>query len=151
MFVVELAATAVTGDALANYVDGVRAYVACLRKAGVKVSDPDAKGHYTFDGDLASLKKDPSFTAAQEKCRDLLPPAPAGLDDKPAKTRQQIDAARQYATCMRAHGAPDFPDPGPDGYFDRGQTWDETTDGARRATVACASILGGAPDSEGRG
>jgi len=135
-----------SADAVAAYVEGVRAYVKCLRVEGVNVADPDAKGNITFEGDLALLKKDEKFVAAQEKCRNLLPPVPAGLRDRPVRTAEQIETTRKYGKCMRENGAPDFPDPGADGYFpDRvsgKETWNQNTDGARRASRACASIVG---------
>lgn len=138
--------TGPSADAVTAYVESVRAFVTCLRVEGVKVTDPDAKGSFTFEGDLALLKKDEKFVAAQEQCGDLLPPVPAGLRDKPVRTAEQIEMARQYAKCMRQNGAPDFPEPSPDGYHpDRVSgktTWNQDTEGARRATRACASIVG---------
>ncbi len=146
--------TAAPADVVAAYFEGVRAYVTCLRADGLKVTDPDPKGKIEFEGDLKLLKADPKFVAAQQKCSSLLPPVPAGLQDKPVKTAEQIEVTRRYAACMRENGAPDFPDPGPDGYFpDRGAgeaTWDPTTDGARRATRTCAPIIGD-PSSTGPG
>ncbi len=148
------AAAAATADTVVAYVEGVRAYVKCLRADGVQVTDPDSKGRYTLEGDLGLLKSDPKFVATQEKCRDLLSPVPSGLQDRPARTLEEIKTARDYATCMRENGAADFPDPGPDGYLpDRNpgkQTWDQTTEGARRATRACASIIGD-PSTDGGG
>ncbi len=148
------AVTAVPTDAVTTYVEGVRAYVKCLRAEKVQVTDPDSKGRYTLEGDLGLLKSDPAFVAAQQKCRDLLPPVPSGLQDRPAKTLDQIEVVRNYARCMRASGAPDFPDPGPDGYLPRSgsgqQSWDQTTDGAHRAARACASIIGD-PTTVGEG
>ncbi|WP_322768925.1 hypothetical protein [Frankia sp. Cr1] len=147
-------ATAATADTVVAYVEGVRAYVKCLRADGVQVTDPDPKGRYTLEGDLGLLKSDQKFVAAQEKCHDLLPPVPSGLQDRQTRTLDEIKMARDYARCMRENGAPDFPDPGPDGYVSRGgpgeQTWDQTTDGARRATRACASIIGD-PSTDGGG
>jgi hypothetical protein len=139
------AATAADGEAVTAYVEGVRRYVACLRDEGVAVSDPDAKGRYEFSGDRRALKTDPKFRAAVMKCKDLNPPMPAGLEDKPALTPEEIEVARRYARCMQANGAPDFPDPGPDGHApDSNGTppWDPTSPGGKRATAACAAIIG---------
>ncbi len=139
-------AVTVPADEVATYVEGVRDYVACLRAEGLKVTDPDPKGKFEFQGDLKLLKADPGFIAAQEKCRALLPPVPASLIEKPVMSAAQIDLARRYASCMRENGAPDFPDPGPDGYpperTSGEPTWDQTSEGARRATRACAGIIG---------
>ena len=67
-----------TANVIAAYVDGVRAWVGCLRGEGVKVSDPDTRGNVEFDGDKRLLKADPKFRAAQQKCLSLLPPFPRG-------------------------------------------------------------------------
>lgn len=131
---------------VAAYVRAVRQYVTCLRAEGLEVSDPDPKGRIQFGGDMAKLKADPHFTAAEVKCKDKLPPVPAELQDKPKLTAAQIDASRRYATCMRRNGAPDFPDPGPDGYYPEpapGTTgWDQTSTGARHAGLVCGPIIG---------
>ncbi|WP_054570704.1 hypothetical protein [Frankia sp. R43] len=140
------AAATATGDPVTAYVEGVRAYVACLRAEGLKVTDPNAQGKFTFEGDLQLLKSDPKFTTAQQKCKKLLPAVPSVLQSRPARTQEEIKMARDYAKCMRENGAADFPDPGPDGYYPASapgeQGWDQTSEGARRATQACASIIG---------
>lgn len=143
-------------DAVTAYVEGVRQFVACLRAKGVEVSDPDAKGRYTFSGDARALKSDPGFLAAQLACNDLNPPLPEGIEDKPPLTAEQIEVRRHYARCMQDNGVPQFPDPGPDGYQpdsnDGESPWDPTTTSARRATATCASIIGDPADpSAGKG
>lgn len=130
-------------DVRTAYVEAMRKVVACLRAQGVDVSDPDARGRIEFGGDIQRLKQDPAFSAAQQKCRDIWPPVPEELADKlPPLTPQQIEAARQYAKCMRASGAPDFPDPGADGYYPMNVTWAQDTPGAIQAGVACGPIIG---------
>ncbi|HEY3505402.1 MAG TPA: hypothetical protein VGN37_21785 [Actinocatenispora sp.] len=141
---------AAAGDARTAYVDGMRDWVRCLRKHGVQASDPDSKGSVEFPGDKAKLKTDPTFTAAQEACKDKLPPMPADLEDHPSLSPQQIEQRKRYARCMQQHGAPDFPDPGADGNYPDSQ-WDQTSAGARRATRACASIIGAPTDGTGQG
>jgi len=69
-----------------------------------------------------------------------MPASVQALVDPPL-TAEQKAIKRRYATCMQTHGAPDFPDPGPDGNFAMRQ-WNETSAGAARATRACASIIG---------
>lgn len=133
-------------DPVTTYVEGVREFVKCLRSKGVKVSDPDVKGHYTFDGDARALKADPTFRAAQVACASLLPPLPANLEDKPVLSAEEIEVRQHYARCMQDNGVPAYPDPGPDGYTpdsnDGESSWDPTTADAKRATAACASIIG---------
>ncbi len=138
---------------VAAYVDGVRQWVACMRAAGIEVSDPDAKGHTEISGDLGLLKKDPAFLAASEKCSPLRPPVPKELQERLVLTPEQLETAKKYADCMQSNGAPDFPDPGPDGYpvDSRGDvTWDQASDGAQRASRVCGPIVG-APATPGPG
>jgi len=135
-------------DVRTAYIEAMRKVVACLRAQGVKVSDPDAKGRITFEGDNRTLKQDPAFAEAQMRCRDIWPTVPEELVDKPPMTPEQIETARQYAKCMRANGAPDFPDPGPDGYYPTNVTWAQDTPGAMQAGVTCGPIIG-APASPG--
>jgi hypothetical protein len=145
---------AASADVVTAYVESVREYVACLRDKGVDVSDPDTKGRIEFRAGTSNLKADPKFTGAQQKCKNLLPPVPAGLEDKPVLTAKEIQTKQRYAACMRQNGAPDFPDPGPDGYYpersDGSPVWNQEAAGAQRAGRACASIIG-APTSPGTG
>ncbi|GAA1796111.1 hypothetical protein GCM10009682_17310 [Luedemannella flava] len=148
-------ATGAASDVVTEYVESVREFVACVRKEGLKVTDPDGKGRFTFEGDLRILKADPKFAAAQKKCSALLPPVPKELREKPVRTAEEIETAREYAKCMRANGAPDFPDPGPDGWFPEDAEgeplpWDQTSEGAQRAGRTCGPIIG-APTDPGPG
>jgi hypothetical protein len=135
-----------TTDVVGAYVEAMRAYVTCLRAEGLKVTDPDAKGRITFEGDLRKLKADPKFSSGQQKCIGLHPPLPAELEEKPVLTAEEIEMQRKYAKCMRENGAPDFPDPGPDGYLpersDGQPSWNQGTEGAIRADVICSPIHG---------
>jgi hypothetical protein len=55
----------------------------------------------------------PAFSSADRACHHLLPdggaPSPGGA--------QQHAQGLKFATCMRAHGVPNFPDPDRDGAF----------------------------------
>ncbi|HYN97343.1 MAG TPA: hypothetical protein VES42_26180 [Pilimelia sp.] len=147
-------AAVASGDAVSEYVEGVRTYVACLRAEGVEVTDPDAKGRYEFSGDARGLKRDPKFRAAQTTCADRLPPMPEGLEEKPALTPEEVQAKGRYAKCMRENGVADFPDPGPDGHWpessDGKPAWDQDGPAVKRAEAACGSIIG-SPASPGPG
>jgi hypothetical protein len=78
-----------------------RQYVACLRGQGVQVADPEA-------GKQVQLNEDrPQDKQAAQACRQYLPTAVTGRG-------ADMNLLRQYATCMRQHGFPDFPDPDPD-------------------------------------
>ncbi|MFJ8592423.1 hypothetical protein [Streptomyces sp. NPDC093598] len=130
------------GDDVSAYVNAQREWVKCLRENGVDAPDPDAKGQVDF-GDNAALKKDTKFLNASEKCASLKAAVPESLENanQPELTPEQIKIKRDYADCMQKNGAPDFPDPGPDGTA-QGSEWDQTSAGAKRATRVCAPIIG---------
>ncbi|MDO0926997.1 hypothetical protein QQY24_16795 [Streptomyces sp. TG1A-8] len=136
------------GSDVAAYVESQRAWVACMRKHGVDLPDPDSKGRVDMSGQGLALKKDPKFIGATTKCADLKGAVPEGLEEanEPKLTPAQIKVKRDYATCMQKHGAPDFPDPGPDGYGGNDNSgrseWDQTSAGAKRAARVCAPIIG---------
>lgn len=141
---------AADADERAAYVDGMREWVRCLRRHGVQASDPDSKGSVEFPGDKAALKKDPAFQAAQQACKDKLPPMPADLEEHPSLSPRQVDQRKRYARCMQQNGAPDFPDPQADGSYPE-TSWDQDSAGAKRAGRACAPIIGHPTESKGKG
>ncbi|GAA1884390.1 hypothetical protein [Actinomadura bangladeshensis] len=129
------------GDEVAVFVQSRRDYVTCLRKNGVDVPDPDAKGNIDFGGDR-TIKKDPKFLAAAQKCSGLLKPVPESIEkgNQPKLTAEQIRVKQRYAKCMQENGAADFPDPDSDGYV-QGE-WDQSSAGAKRAIRICGPIVG---------
>lgn len=141
-----------SADDVTTYVAAVREWVKCMRNEGIDLSDPDSTGQVTFADSSGLTKTDPKNMAAQNKCKAALPAVPESVDKlrRPKLSPEQIDLRRQYATCMQNHGAPDFPDPGADGFPSRDKKWDSTSLGAQQATRACAPIIG-APATPGPG
>ncbi|MEU8541207.1 hypothetical protein AB0C52_14670 [Streptomyces sp. NPDC048717] len=137
------------GDELATYVNAQRKWVKCLRENGVDAPDPNARGQVDFGGDSLALKKDTKYLKASAKCESLLVPVPESVENgnRPKLTPQQIKVKRDYAACMQKNGAPDFPDPGPDGTA-QGAEWNQTSAGATRATRICAPIIGESPNPD---
>jgi hypothetical protein len=134
--------TAPPADVVTQYVEGQRALAKCLRSHGFEVSDPDSRGRLEFGRPPGGSKADPKAMAGWKACGHLSRPVPAGLEDPlPPRTPEEIEAARRYARCMRENGAPDFPGPGPSGWFERGE-WNQATPGARRASKVCGPIIG---------
>ncbi|MFF3127661.1 hypothetical protein ACFVRD_36445 [Streptomyces sp. NPDC057908] len=127
---------------LADYVEGQRKWVECLRHEGFDISDPDSKGKVEF-GENSKWKRDPKALKAQEKCAGLSLPIPESVleEQRPELSEEEIGKNRQYAKCMQEHGAPDFPDTGADGHFQE-SPWDSASAGAERAARACAPIIG---------
>ncbi|MFF7778583.1 hypothetical protein ACFZCG_29710 [Streptomyces tanashiensis] len=130
-------------DEVAAYVEAKRAYVKCLRENHIEAPDPDANGQVDL-GDAGALKKNPAFIRASEKCGPLNPPVPAEIERRlaPKLTPEQIKTQFAYADCMQKNGAPDFPDPEPDGNVYGDVQWDSTTAAAKQAARTCAPIIG---------
>ncbi|MFF6841936.1 hypothetical protein ACFY8X_24555 [Streptomyces tanashiensis] len=130
-------------DEVAAYVEAKRAYVKCLRENHIDAPDPDANGQVDL-GDAGALKKNPDFIKASEKCGPLNPPVPAEIERRlaPKLTPEQIKTQFAYADCMQKNGAPDFPDPEPDGNVYGDVQWDSTTAAAKQAARTCAPLIG---------
>jgi hypothetical protein len=81
----------------------------CMRANGVpNFPDPGAGGGIQISPGSGLNPQSPAFQAAQKACRKLLPGGGPG-PRKPSKA--QFAAALAFATCMRSHGLPHFPDP----------------------------------------
>ncbi|MGV9251717.1 hypothetical protein [Streptomyces sp. NPDC003697] len=136
------------GDDVAAYVDSQRKWVACMRENGMDLPDPDSEGQVDLSGQGLAMKKDPKFIKATQKCAKLKGTVPQGLEEanEPKLTPAQIKVKRDYAACMQKNGAPDFPDPGPDGYGGNDNSgrpeWNQSSAGAQRAARLCAPIIG---------
>lgn len=136
------AAATLAGSAaeISAYVQAQRAWVACMGQHGVDLPDPDRYGVVDLKG---FRHNDPQARTAYVACQSKLVAMPDSVQQivRPPLTAAQKEIKRKYATCMQSHGAPDFPDPGPDGYY-QNRTWDQTSSGAARAAKSCASIIG---------
>ncbi|MGW8765766.1 hypothetical protein ACWGN5_25015 [Streptomyces sp. NPDC055815] len=138
-------------DEAAAYVEAKRAWVKCLRENGLDAPDPDANGQVEL-GDARVLKKNPTFIEASQKCSDLNPPVPAEIERRlaPKLTPEQIKKQFDFADCMQKNGAPDFPDPEPDGNVYGDVQWNSGTAAAKQAARTCAPIIG-TPVEQGPG
>ncbi|MEJ3749638.1 hypothetical protein WEI85_41055 [Actinomycetes bacterium KLBMP 9797] len=146
-------APATTTNAVAEYVEAQRQWVACIRKQGFDLPDPDAEGKIDFSGqDNRRLKADPKWLAANEACAKFQREVPEELERLPALTAEQIANSRAYSACRRANGSPDFPDPGPDGYLPRNRDQEQQRELTeqellvqRRSETICAPVHEGLP------
>jgi hypothetical protein len=86
-------------------------FAECVRRNGVSdFPDPSASGNFTIDGIVNGSSLDPNtpaFKQAISACKDLEPAGFMGSTRSP----QQMQAALEFAQCIRANGVPDFPDP----------------------------------------
>jgi hypothetical protein len=83
------------------------AFVECMRTHGQPAfPDPTSQGIVSD----AQAKITPGILASYRQCQTLLPP---GLLQLTGAQREQLTTqALKRAECMRAHGVPNFPDPG---------------------------------------
>jgi hypothetical protein len=132
-----------------KYLEAQRAWVDCLRKHGLNPPDPNQYGSVLWTD--MPVKANSSFVKAMNACASLqmAPPASVIQAQRVPLTPEEIAIKRRYARCMQQNGAPDFPDPGPDGEF-ADKPWDQTSSGAAKATAKCAPIIGD-PVSSGPG
>jgi hypothetical protein len=79
----------------------------CMRSHGLtNFPDPSTQGGIQLAGGLNPSA--PGFKSAQKACQHLLPGGGPG-NQKPTEQEKQTTLA--LATCMRAHGLTNFPDP----------------------------------------
>lgn len=101
-----------------------REYSQCVREHGIpnypdmvvvgggRVAVPDGPG---AEEAARALKQN---KAAQDACKPILDRLPAsGRLQQSAPTDAEMRKLVQFAECMRGHGVPEWPDPGPDGQF----------------------------------
>jgi hypothetical protein len=149
--VAEQPAASPTPDALAQYVEGRRRWVACMREQGYNLPDPDPRGDVDMSSVItrATAKADPRFIAAHVACAKVDPTMPAELRATvPPLTAEQLQNLREYAKCMRANGRPSFPDPRPDGEFPEGDYSGLSAQelaANERAVRICDPVAGGEP------
>jgi hypothetical protein len=83
------------------------AFVQCMRTHGQPTfPDPTSQGIVSD----AQANITPGILASFQQCRTLLPPGLLQLTE--AQREQLTTEALRRAQCMRAHGVPNFPDPG---------------------------------------
>lgn len=82
------------------------AFAHCMRSHGVPDwPDPLPQGGFPRTG---AGRGSPQSGSAQKACQHLLP---ATQPLSPAQQQQTLAQGLRYATCIRSHGVPDFPDP----------------------------------------
>jgi hypothetical protein len=139
-----------SSNAVAQYVEGQRQWVACMRKEGYDLPDPDAQGHVNVPMEIQRNKADPRYIAAQVKCQQYLLPMPDELYPKESLSPQQVQWRRAYAKCMRENGVPTFPDPQADGSWPLHDDWqskltEQQTNKLFPAGQICEPLLEGRP------
>jgi hypothetical protein len=99
-----------------------RQYSQCVREHGV----PDFPDLVLADGQLglpddatgtAGKQAMESNRAAQDACKSIMARLPASAQKNPPLTADDVRKLIRFSQCVREHGIPDWPDPGPDGVF----------------------------------
>jgi hypothetical protein len=140
-------ATPTTGGSSRGSGGSVLAFSRCMREHGIAdFPDPDSNGGLALNrnGPGSYLAPDnPTFPAAEQACRHLLPNGGQPPPFDPA-VRDKLLA---YAKCMRHHSIADFPDPGADGRLQiqatPGGDLDPTNPQYKAADTACKHLLPG--------
>jgi len=115
-------------------------FAECMRSNGVSEfpdPHPDASGNFTIDAIVNGSSLDPNtpaFKQAISACKSL---EPAGFTGS-KRSAPQMQAALEFAQCIRANGVKDFPDPA------NGQPLVDTNRIPSAATSSGMSILNAA-------
>jgi hypothetical protein len=127
----------------ADKADRARQFAQCLRDHGVDVGDPGEDG--SVDAQPGAEVDKRTLSAAYEACRDYAPAKDAKGHEV---TPNELEQLRQFAQCLRDHGVPDWPDPGPDGDFgdDPVVVQAKNSPHMRSAMEACQNLLPGSND-----
>jgi hypothetical protein len=84
-------------------------FAACMRTHGVpNFPDPNSQGAITIGPSSGLDPGSPTFNAAQQHCRSVLPNGGRPSAQQQAKMRA---GALAFSACMRRHGLENFPDP----------------------------------------
>ena len=128
------AATDLAGEAMA--------FAACMRSHGLSgYPDPQVSqsaGHVQIRISPGGLDPNsPAFKSATHACGHLLP---GGGSPSSAVSPQEQAQDLRFASCMRTHRVPNFPDPDHDGVFTLPSGVDQQAPQFQRATKACANV-----------
>jgi hypothetical protein len=94
--------------------NGAVAFAHCMRAHGVlSYPDPTSGGQLVKESVQQLGVSNARFQAAARICNHLLPNGGSG--PSPAQVQYARALALRFSPCMRAHGVPNFPDPGSDG------------------------------------
>lgn len=91
-------------------------FARCMRSQGVP-NWPDPENNGTFDKTKLTLRQlrasSSQVHAAAQACQHQFPSFGSGMT--PAQFQQMKAQALRFSRCIRAHGVPNYPDPGSDG------------------------------------
>jgi hypothetical protein len=128
--------------ATTNLAGNAMAFAACVRLHGLtEYPDPhvsESAGHEQMSISPGGLDPtSPAFKSATHACGHLLPDG--GSPIRAISPQDQAEDLR-FASCMRTHGVPNFPDPGRDGAFTLSPGENQQAPQFQRATRACTNV-----------
>jgi hypothetical protein len=127
-----------TGSASAAAGGPAVAFAACIRSHGDPTL-PDSRPGKPFGSDLDASSR--QFQGAQRTCVKLVP-----ADAPPALVPHKVGPLVTFATCMRKHGVPSYPDPDSQGHFPASERQINTdTPLFQSAIIRCRPLADGEP------
>lgn len=100
-----------------NFASAAYKYSACMREHGV-TGFPDPKvinqpGHQAVGIRVTpALTSSPAFATARKACNWIMPDSgPSKVGPSPQQLQARVKGLIGFATCMRSHHVPTFPDP----------------------------------------
>lgn len=125
-----------------NVAESAMAFAACVRSHGLssypdpQVSESGTRVQITISpGGLDPAS--PAFKSATRACGHLMPGG--GSRSRSISGQEQAEDLR-FASCMRTHGVPNFPDPDRDGAFTLPSGDNQQAPQFERATTACTNV-----------
>lgn len=86
-------------------------FARCMRSRGVPgFPDPTTRAFKFSLTPASGNAQSPTFRSAVTACQHLLPDG-GPPTESPARRQARLTAGRAFASCLRAHGFPNFPDP----------------------------------------
>jgi hypothetical protein len=129
------------GSSGGNNAADLEKFSECMRSHGVPAFPDPVNGHITVNGAPGSAvdPSSPQFQAAAQACKAF---APAGMTSG-GPSQQEQNAYLKFASCMRSHGVPNFPDPSFSGGEVRMNFYgvDQNSPQYQSAQQACQSLL----------
>ncbi len=123
----------------------------CARAHGINVPDPGADGTYgaaTSIARLAAQYGQAKVSAVEQACRQYLVAAFPVLAESPAQRAARRQQLFKFASCMRSHGVPGFPDPGSNQTSVKSDV-NPQSPAFKSALTACSSLLPPRPGAGG--
>lgn len=118
----------------------------CARAHGIDLPDPSPNGTFgsrnavTLENIVRQYGQI-KINQVEQACRQYLVVAFPNLALTPAQRAQRRQALFQFAACMRAHGVPNFPDPGASAAAFKSSDFSLNSPAIKSAVTRCRGLL----------